>query len=268
MALKADAIAKIEKLLKVTGLAAAIADANEVDVTIEDSLTVLTEAEISTLRNNEYNSGKKSGIEIAVKEAKDKEGLEFTGKTIEALLEAKAKKVIDEAKIKPNEKVTELEGKIATLQTTVKDFETKLTEKDGEVSTIKVNTGVMKDMPANLMLPGEKVLTLMRADGYDFKIENNSIATYKDGKLIQDKLSNALPVKDVLSTYATEQKIITDAVPPGGRGGGNEGGQTKYSKLSEMEKKWKDEGKNVLGEEFIAAAQKAKADDPNFDMSN
>jgi hypothetical protein len=262
--LKQDAIAKIEKALKITGLAAAIADTKEVDVTIDDSLTPLTEAEIQTLKDNEYKNGKTKGVEIAVKDAREKLGLDFQGKTIDGLLDAHGKKVIADAKITPNEKVTELEGKVVTLQTTVKDYESKLAAKDTEVQGVRINGELIKHIPSGCILEPDEAISVMRTKGYDFKLEGDKVVPYKDGKQLTDKLSNTMAVKDVVTAFITEKKLVPEAGGSGGRGGSDKGGAGKFSKLSELRAQFVAEGKSDLGLEFKEAAAAAKKADPEF----
>lgn len=273
MALKKETLQKIATLTKtkIEDLEKAIKDEKEVDFVIPDKLTVLDDAEVQTLKTNEYNSGKVAGVEMSVKETKDKMGLNFSGKTIEGLVEAATKKALDDAKVTPDEKVKELEGKITTLQGTVKEYETKMAEKDSEVTTIKTNSELYKHIPA----PGENgpalgaddVIQLMKANGYEFKNENGAITAYKGGKQLQDKLSNALPVKDVVSGFMKEKKLIIEDGTPGGRGGGDKKAAVKATKYSELEKQFKADGKSLLGEEFSKAVQQAVKDNKEFDMN-
>lgn len=272
--LKKEALLKIATLakIKVEDLETAIKDEKEVDVTIPDKLSTFTDEEVTTLKSNEYKSGKEAGVEMAVKESKEKLGLTFSGKTIDGLVEAATKKALDEAKITPDAKVAELQTKLETLQTTVKEYETKISEKDNEVSTIKTNAELYKHIPA----PGDKgpalsqddVIQLMKAQGYEFKQENGAIAAYKGGKKLTDKLSNDMPLNEVVTGFLKEKKLITEDVVPGGRGGGDNKPGAKPMKLSEVKKQFIDQGKSTLGQEFNDAIMQAKKDNPEFDLQS
>lgn len=275
MALKKEDITKLATLAKipVADLEKAIAEKEEVALTIQDKLNVFTEEEVTTLKANEYKSGKTAGVEIAVKEAKEKLALNFTGKTIDGLVEAATKKALEDAKVEPNAKVTELEGKITTLQGTVKEYETKMAEKDTEVSGIKLNYELSKHIPTigenGPALGNDGILMLMKADGYEFKQENGNVSAYKGGKQLQDKLSNALPVKDVITGFMKEKKLISeDEGVPGGRGGGDKKPGAKATKMSELKQQFLSQGKNLQGEEFNKAVQQAVADNKEFDMNS
>jgi ribosomal protein S13 len=274
MALKKETIKTIATKLKIKeeDLSAALTNTEEVDLEVDDSLTVLTEAEAKTLKANEYTNGKKAGIEIAVKDTKEKLDLDFTGKTVDGLLEAYKKKVLDEAKINPDKKVTELEGKITTLQNTVKEYETKLSERDTEVTGIRINGELYKHVPAagedGPAYEADDVIGLMKMKGYDFKLEGDKIVPYKDGKAMTDKLSNNRDPKEVIQEFMTEKKLLPGAGVPAGRGGKDQKAGNNAGKLSDLKKQFEAQGKNVQGQEFAEAVKAAVAANKDFDLKS
>lgn len=271
--LSAATLKKIASLLKVqeSDLDSAIKATEEKEVEIADNLHVFNQTEYDTLKNNEYKSGKEKGIEMAVKESRDKLGLDFSGKTIDGLLESYNKKILADAKKEPSEKVAELESKVKTLQSTVQDYEAKLTEKDTEVSSIRTKSELLKHIPKLSdkapALDQDDIITMMKSKGYEFKIEDGKIITTKDGNVIQDKLSNPLSAKDIIDGFLREKKFIIDEGTPGGRGDAGSGGAFKASKLSELKQQFEKEGKNTLGQEFSQAAQAAVKENPDFDLN-
>lgn len=273
MSLKKETLQKIAALtkVKVEDLETAINDEKEVDLTIQDKLNVFTEEEVTTLKKNEYNSGKTAGVEIAVKDTREKLGLKFEGKTIDGLVEAATKKALDDAKIAPDEKVKELEGKVTNLQGTVKEYETKLAEKESEVSGIRLNSELYKHIPqpgeSGPALGADEVIQLMKANGYEFKQENGAVITYKGGKPVTDKLSNNQPINEVVTGFLKEKKLITEEGTPGGRGGGDKTPAGKAGKLSELKKQFTDQGKSLLGDEFRQSVAQAQKDNAEFDMN-
>jgi hypothetical protein len=275
MAFKKADITKMAAILKIkeTDFIAAAEAKEEVDIVIADDLETMTKTELTTLKANEYKSGKTAGVEMTVKEVKEKHELEFTGKTIDGLLEAYGKKVIADAGIEPTKKVTELEGKIKTLQTTVTEQEKKIAEKDTEVEKISTKSELYKHIPLPAedgpALSQDNIVSLMVAEGYEFKREGGVLIPYKDGKQLQDKLSNAREVKDVISDFLTEKKFVKgEAETPTGRGAGDKKPGPKAGKLSELKKQFQADGKSMLGEEFKAAVDKAVADNKEFDMNS
>lgn len=275
MAFAKDTLAKIAKLLKLKpeDVEAVATATDEKELAIDDNLQTFTGDEITTLKNNEYANGKKTGVEMAVKEVKEKVGLEFQGKTIDGLLEAHGKKVLADAKIEPEKKVAEMEEKLKALQTNYQTLEKTVQEKDATVARVKVRTAVAKHIPA----PGEngpaldqdEIIDLMLSKGYDFKQdETGKVVAYKDGKEVTDKLSQPEDVKNVVTGFLKEKKLIVDDVTPGGRGGGNGKAPAKFTKLSELKAHYEGQGKSTIGQEFMTEASKIKAADPEFNLSN
>lgn len=271
--LKKEVIAKLAALakIKVEDLQAAITAEAETDLAIDETVASYSPDELTQLKNNEYKSGKEKGVEMAIKEAKEKHGFEFQGKTIDGLVEAASKKALAEAKLEPNQKVQELTEKITNLQKTVGEYEGKLTEKDKEVMSVKINGELYKHIPK----PGENgpalgaddVIQLMRANGYEFKLEEGKTVTYKDGKVVQDKVSNPLSAGDVVQSFMKEKKLITEDQQIGGRGGNGGNAPAGYSKLSDLTNKYKAEGKSLLGEDFSKEVAEAQKANPNFDLN-
>jgi hypothetical protein len=268
MALKKEAITMIAKLTKIKAedLEAAIKDEKEVDITIDDKLVTFSDEEQKTLKSNSYEEGKKAGVEISVKEVKEELKLEFQGKSIKGLVEAAQKKAIDDAKISPDKKVTELQEKVNTLQATVVDQEKKLQEKDGEVSNIRLNTELTKNVPAGTTLEADEIISIMRLKGYDFQLKEGKLVALKDGKVMQDKVANAIPVKDVIGEFVKERKLSSAGdPPPGGRGGGGTPPPpAKFNTLSELKKNFTDQGKSLNGMEFMDAVEAAVKDNKEF----
>jgi hypothetical protein len=274
--LKKDALQRIAALAKidVATLEAAIKDDKEVDVAIDDKITAYTADEIETLGKNKYDSGKKAGEEMSVDAVKKDLGLTFTGKTVKGLVEAATKKAVDDAKIEPDEKVRQLSTENETLRNSVKEFESKLTAKDSEIETIVTTTEIGKHMPKfgdnSPALNQDEFITLMKANGYEFKREGNVVATYKDGKRIDDKLAQPEKIETVVAAFAKEKKFVSDvpAVPAGGRGHGNNAPAASATKLSDLKAQFVSQGKSLNGDDFRAAVNAAAAANKEFDMSS
>ncbi len=272
--LKDDVVAKLATLAKIPAadLKAAITDTEEKDITIPENLTVLTTDEVTTLKTNEYNKGKGAAVELAVKDAKEKLGLEFQGKTIDGLIKAASEKALADAKLEPNAQITELKGQLETVKATAVTLQNQLAEKDKEITGVKINGELLKHIPApgdnGPAIAGDDVIALMKANGYNFELKDGAVVAMKNGQLVQDNLSNPVKVSDVVTGFLKEKKLVTDAAAgPAGRGGGGSGKGVKATKLSELIKQYEAEGKHAAGQEFNEAVMKAKADNPEFDLN-
>jgi hypothetical protein len=268
--LKKETLQQIAKLLRLreADLEAAIADEKEVDFPVDTNLHVFTETEVTTLKNNEYKNGKDKGVEMVVKETKEKLGLEFQGKTIDGLIGAATKKALEDAKIEPEKQVKELQEKLTTVQSSYKQLELQVAEKDNEVSNVKIKNEVFKYIPAfgedAPQFDQEDIYSMMKLKGYEFKNESGKTVAYKDGKQVLDKVSEPVAVKDVVNSFLMEKKLITEDRQPAGRGGGNGKPTTKFTALSELKKNFTDQGKSLNGQEFMQAVEKATKDNPEF----
>jgi ribosomal protein S13 len=269
--LKQETIQKIENLLKIKGLSEAIKAEAETDIEIPE-LSIYDATELETLKNNEYKNGKEKGVEMAVKDAKEKLGLDFQGKSIDGLLNSYQKKVLEDAKIEPAQKVQELNEKLTTLQNTVKEYETKLAEKDSEVEKTIVNTELYKHIPApkedGPAIDQEDIIYKMKREGYEFKREGEKVVAYKNGNKVTNKMSEDLPVKDVVESFLKEKKLFATPQPtPTGRGGQDTKATLKATKLSELKAQYQAEGKSLIGQEFMQAAQQHAKEVEGFDMN-
>lgn len=270
--LKQETITRLAALAKIKAddLLNAIKGESENELVIDERLTVFSEDELTTLKNNEYKSGKDKGVEMSVKDAKEKHGFDFQGKTIEGLLEAAQKKALADAKVEPEKKVAELNEKISTLQNTVKKYEDDLTAKDNEVSSVKINGELYKHIPSlgdkGPALGADDVIQLMRSNGYDFKLENGKVVPYKDGKQVQDKVANPREAKDIINEFMKDKKLVSEVAVPAGRGGVDGKAVSRFGSLSELKKAFADQGKSMLGKEFSDEVAKAVQDNKEFIM--
>jgi hypothetical protein len=269
--LKKEQLQKIASLLKIKedDLEAAIKDEKEIDLKI-DELHSFTMAELTTLKNNEYKNGKEKGVEMAVKDVKEKLSLDFQGKTIDGLIEATTKKALEDAKVEPEKKVKELQEKLATVQNSYKEVERKLLDKESEISSLQINSEVYKHIPTfgenSPALGQDDILQLMKANGYEFKSENGAVIAYRGGMAVQDKLSNPVAIKEVVSSFLIEKKLTAEDKAPSGRGAGMTPATTKFATLSEIKKQYEQAGKSLLGKEFADEVAKAAKDNPEFAM--
>lgn len=275
--LSKEAIATLATLAKipVDQLTAALATSEETPVTIAPTLKAYEDAEILTLGSNKYNEGKLAGVEMGVKDAREKLGLDFQGKNIDALLTAHAEKVKKEAGIPKDQQMTELTNQIATLTGLNSQLSSKLADKEVAFTGIAIDTEIVRDIPgvkADVKISQHDVLGMMKMKGYTFKREDAAgpIKAYLNGQLIVDKLGSPLPVKEAVTGFMTDLSLISDGVTviPTGRGPADKNvvvtGTAKT--MTELKAQFTAAGKHLAGAEFMAAADAAMKD-KNFDAS-
>lgn len=269
-------IEKISKLLKVKAedLTAAIAAEAETDVPISDDISLFTTDEVKRLKSNSYNEGKEAQSEMIVKEYKEKLGLSFTGKTMDALMEAHAEHITTKAGAAPDEKLKELNTKIEALtkanteyENKVKGLESKMAESAIEMdvfSSFTLPTG--EDAPAYSQ---KEIKTLAEVNGYSFKKNaSGQTVVYKGDELQATKTGDPKPLGEFFNEFMVSKRIIVeDPAAAGGRARRNSSGGGAIKSLSQLKAKFENEGKSLNGEEFNAAYTEAMKD-PNFDTNS
>ncbi|HEY1044957.1 MAG TPA: hypothetical protein VGF79_00865 [Bacteroidia bacterium] len=272
--LKKDQITAIAKALKIkeSDLENAIKDEKEVELTLPE-VSVFTTDELATRDKNQktqgYKEGKESGIEMLIKEQKEKLGLDFEGKDADKFVEALKSKTLADANLKPDKKVEELNKSLETLRENLKAAQAEKTEIETKLKTQSLNQTILSSFPSNRIgsLKDEESLMLLQRE-FTFVEEDGKLVAKKGNETVKDKTTQApLEVKDVIHSYFQERKWITEEDSgKQGRGGSSEK-KTTYLKLSELEKSFQDAGKSVNGEEFSQAVSEAVKANPTFDLN-
>lgn len=276
--LKKDLYTKIATLLRVdaTEFETALTSTEEVDLTIQD-LHVLTPEELTTRDANAkkqgYNEGKTASLEMFVKETKEGLGLDFEGKDPKKLIEAVQSKTLVEAKIEPNKKVEELQGIVSKLQGNLTTFETEKATLLGQIEATKTDAKLLSLLPQNRLsiLTDDEYLMSVKKE-HEFVTEDGKLVVKKNGEILRNATTqNPLEINEVIGGIFTERKWVAEAQGgQGGRGGqGSKGGtENVFLKVSEIEKKFKDEGKSTLGQEFQDFVISAKKENPSLDLNS
>lgn len=252
----------------------ALTATEEVALAIPEGIATLLPDDLTRVKNEEYGRGKTTGVEMAVKEAKEKLGIDFSGKSVDGLIEAANKKALADAKITPDAKVAELQKDMATLRSTNEALTQQIAQKDQERESALTDREIFRAIPSlgDNAPAVEKVIKLMRADGYDFKMQDGKLVPVKGGEVMKDATANVLEPKGVILTYAKAEKLISEGGAggdePKGRGGGDGGKTPVFGKLSELTKHYESQGKSTLGQEFSAKVQELAKANPDFDMNS
>mgnify|MGYP000874606544 CR=1 FL=1 len=149
------------------------------------------ETYLSNLKKEEYNNGKVAGSEMTIKEAREKYGLSFEGKTIDNFAEALKAKVIADAKIEPTQKIKELENDKEKLQAIAKEWETKhndlLSTFENEKKQGRIERELLSKLPKDgLAIPSEDLLLILKTKN-EFDVDGNSIVVKKGGEVLKNQ---------------------------------------------------------------------------------
>lgn len=260
----------IQETYKIPGLLDAFKAQEEKEVAVPKH-TVLEETELTNLKNSEYNRGKTAGVEMAVKEYKDATGLEFTGKTIDGLVKAANAKALADANIAPDQKVAELNKTIEQLQKNYTTLEQQVQAEKETASKASTLASIISAIPTlgDNALPVPKVLRLMESDGYEFRSEDGKTVVYLNNEKVADQAARVIPIADVIRGYAKDNKLVFESAEEPqkrGRGASDDKLPGTFTKLSEVNKWFDENGKSKNGEEYMMKVQELRKDNPSFDM--
>jgi len=274
--LKKDQITKIATTLRITetDLINALTSTEEIELTIPE-LNVLSTEDLTLRDANSkkvgYTEGKTAGLEMWVKDTKEKHGLEFEGKEPEKLIEALTSKVLKEAKIEPSKQVEELNKVVANLQKNVSAFESEKQSLLSQIEATKTDAQLLSYLPKERIssMNDNEYLTIIKS-ALEITTEDGKQVVKKGGEIVRNPTTQApLEISEVINSYFTERKWIAEGQEgKQGRGGsGSAGAGGVPLKLSELQKSFEAQGKSMQGSEFMAAVQEAVSKNPNFDMN-
>jgi ribosomal protein S28E/S33 len=240
-------------------------------------IQTFTADELTTRDNNVKESVKggyhTAGRELAIKEIKEKVGLDFEGKKIETLVEKFSEKVLKDAKINPDAKVTELQEQIKVLKENQTGSSGQVTQLQTELAAARRESKILASLPArNPAIPDEDYLLLIKNKIQVEVVDGKEI--YKDaaGNAFRNKDASAMDLKGVLGEVFTKNPgWAAPKDPKDGRGGGNSnpggaGSGGTPVKYSEAAAAWIGEGKSINSADFTLHIGKLKEANKDFEM--
>lgn len=288
MAIKTESLAKLLVRLKIVNDDAAakelITSKDESDVAFPAGLQIFSDDELATRDNSNKATYTKAGTEIAVKQLKELVGLAYDGegsKDPKKFTEEYAKKVLADANIHVDEKLTEKEKIINKLRENIKAMETTQSENETKVKTAKQDydllTWIYDIKPDHL--EDREVVSIIKMNNELFE-EGGQMFVKRNGEVVKDqKLQTPIPAKDAIRSFMVDRKLVkaSPAVDGGGEGdngggrgagdskGSSTGGITTMTQLTEhMEKN----GINPKSQAGIALVTKIANENTNFDLNH
>lgn len=198
------------------------------------TLHVFDENQLGERLKNHVELSKPTLIEMAIKEARKNNGLEFEGKTIDNLVNAAIEKGKKEAGLKPNEALQEKETMIENLRKSIQQIEqekeNELNRIKGELSIVQTNQYLNSIIPDGLDTPLSKSdLSILFKNDIQIVEKDGKKQFVKNGDIMRDaKTQNPLDAQTVINNWLSE-KNITVKTEQKGRGGKNETGNTSTS---------------------------------------
>jgi len=190
----------------------------------------VSDGDLETLKTGQFKSGKKEGetvgYDFAMKDLKNDFGIEIEGKDRKKIGEAIKTNILADANKKPDAKILELETSLGNLRTEYgtdkKAWETAETSYKGQLKDVSIMSELRKNTPEIKGLNNNQFTTLVKSV-YDFDLEDGVLIAKKNGQPVKNKMEQNIPVKDILTDYATQNGWFSS----NGRGGGDNQGDNK-----------------------------------------
>ena len=190
----------------------------------------VSDVDLETLKTGQFKSGSKEGqtigYDFAMKDFKKDFGIEIEGKDRKIIGDAIKTHILADANKKPDAKILELETSLTNIR---KEFGTEKTAWEtaelsykGKLKDVSTMSELQKHIPEIKGLNNNQFITLVKSE-YDFDLEDGVLIAKKDGQLVQNKMAQNIPAKDILTDYATQNGWFNS----NGRGGGDEQGGNK-----------------------------------------
>lgn len=238
-------------------LAQAISDEQEATLELPKGRFLTDENESKLLDNH----GKKKYDEGKSKTLKEV----FEGKDKDEFLNSFKSSILDEAKLEPNEKLTEKDNAIKALQDSLRGKETEIETFKSTLESTKRQANAMSNMPKlreDLGLRRSEALSIILSD-----VEQTEDGIVKNGKLLVDEYQSAISLEDFLKNETNERGWIEKKIQGHA---GSQGKQTVTTPKSYNDflkycesKNWKEgsyEAKQYLTQ--------IRGKNPDFDMDN
>lgn len=202
--------------VEVEALKTAISSVNEEKLELTP-VHIYTDEELTTLKDNMgkegYNRGKVAGVEMEFKEIRDELGIEVEGKDFRKLISKYSEKVLADAKMEPNKKITDLTNDLTKLQETLRQTEE---EKKREISDLKSKFDKMEvESLVKSKITDEDTYLIYRGK-YDIRKTETGfeIVDLKTNEVLKDKMQTPVKVEEHLNSFIESRKGN-----PAGRGG-------------------------------------------------
>ena len=258
-----DALAVMSGI-KADVLAQAISDEQEQELELPEGRFLTKENESKLLDNHgkrKYDEGKSKGSKDALEAIKT--DLELEGETISDVFGNYKSKVIKEAKVEPNQKLTEKENAIKALQESLRTKETEIESIKSEAQRTKRQANALSNMPQlrdDLGLNKSEALNIILSS-----VEQKEDGIYKDGKLLTDQYQEAIKLNDFLKSE-TESRgwVKTKIQGHGSKKPGSTGAMPKT--YSEYQKYCESKGWNEGSLEAKQYLKEVQAKDSSFNF--
>lgn len=261
-----------KQLLQVIGLPAdeieqLLAAEDPLDITLPDGIRVYDAEGYAALEAQLKANGKtgyiNAGKEIAIKNLKEKLGIEYDGKDADVFLQKAREKILADAGDAEQ---------LATLRQQLQDYEAQLQTLSTEKQSLTRDTEWLKKFPAGRstgMSDEDRLLLLKTRLTQQQDDGGNTTYLYK-GKPLADE-EGSYDIARTLQHVFTEERWLGDSYSmqhrPGRGTHSSRGSGYHPMTLTEAETQWERTGRKAEGYEFQAHVVSLKKENPDFDLN-
>ena len=218
----------------------------------------------STVRNEGKTEGQTIGYDFAMKDLKKDFGIDIEGKDRKAIGEAIKSNILADANKKPDAKIQELTTSLENLRTTYSteksEWEKSESSYKGQLKDISMMSDLQQQIPEIKGLNPKQFITLVKSE-FDFDYDdNNTLIAKKNGHPVKDTMEKIIPVKNVLTDYATQNGWFGSD----GRGGSHQQqSKSEFKTINDVYKNMEQNGIDPIsqqGEKMIEDFKNANKD--------
>jgi len=216
----------------------------------------VSDDELNSLKDERFNAGKKEGntigYDFALKDIKKDFGIELEGKDRKEIVKAVQSKIMSDAKIEPDKKISDLNTSLENLR---KQYETDKTNWEnqelsykGKLKDISIMSELQKQMPGELKGLKSNQFAVLARQEYNFDFDEDGSFIVKKGKeVLKDKMERPIPPKNILTDFATQNGWLS--VEGRGNGDSTGGSSSKFESMNDVMKHMHDNKINPMSDE-------------------
>lgn len=238
---------------------------DEKEISLKPEVKVYDEKGLATLKDNLKKGNITAGMEIMIKNLKEKTGLEYDGKDPDTFIEHFTTKVKNEANVKPTELTARYEAEKKALQAKLDEKDNTLKTLQSQIETERNEKTMLAAFPKGERIMSDNDLLLLAKNKIQANQVGDKIVYSYNGKEMKDDHEEYLPLEAVMNHVFTSEKWVKEAAgaaqPPRGAGLGDSLGNGKvFKSTAEITAHLEAKGISVLsqeGREFLNEAVKS-----------
>ena len=218
--LKGDFSTEVKKRLGLTdeqfnSFVEAVKSEEETDITLPE-MHYFTPDEFSQFKTNTKATKKPAWVEESIKDWKGEKGLDFQGKSFDAIYEFAKQEGFNEASKKPDERYNDLKGKFDALLQENDGYKKQLEQKDSEMFLTSSRAKLTSKVGFSTTILPEQIYTLYSQEFSPVNHEGKlGVKLNGASEILRDDRYNPFDAESHFLSYAEKFKV-KDSINPNG----------------------------------------------------